>query len=251
VLSRTDARRRGAVLFMAAGLWLGCAHAADPPAPPSRADIEAATARVAKDPNLATKEKSRTLQFRKSDKPEDKKPDEKAQPWLDGLFKWMSETGRLLVYALGIVLVALLLVGLHRFIRARGDALLPRRANLPSHVQSLDIRPESLPADIGAAAAELWTLGEHRQSLSLLYRGALSRLVHGHAVPIRSASTEGECVTMARDRLSAPAGGFFARLVAAWQLAVYGARLPGDEAVLALCREFDAHLPATRQGSAA
>jgi hypothetical protein len=64
-------------------------------------------------------------------------------------------------------------------------------------------------------------------------------------VPIRAASTEGECVALARARLDAERGTFFARLVSAWQLAVYGARLPDAQQALALCRDFDAHWPAS------
>jgi len=75
--------------------------------------------------------------------------------------------------------------------------------------------------------------------LSLLYRGALSRLVHQHAVPIRAASTEGECVALAAARLAPERSAFFGRLVSAWQLAVYGARLPESSSVLALCADFD------------
>jgi hypothetical protein len=115
---------------------------------------------------------------------------------------------------------------------------------LPSHVQSLDIRPESLPVQIGEAAAALWQRGDYRAALSLLYRGALSRLVHEHGVPIRAASTEGECVALAGRRLAPASGEFFARLVQAWQVAVYGARLPVAEQALALCRDFDTCLPA-------
>ena len=48
----------------------------------------------------------------------------------------------------------------------------------PTHVRDLDIRPESLPDDIGAAARALWDRGEHRAALALLYRGLLSRLAH-------------------------------------------------------------------------
>jgi len=111
-------------------------------------------------------------------------------------------------------------------------------------VGSLDIRPESLPDDVGNAAAALWQRGQHRPALSLLYRGALSRLVHAHGVPVRAASTEGECVALAAGRLQPQAQAFFVRLVDAWQLAAYGGRLPSTAQVLAICGEFDLHLPA-------
>ena len=64
----------------------------------------------------------------------------------------------------------------------------------PSHVRDLDIRPESLPDDVGAAALALWQRGEQRAALALLYRGhavaprarslrADSRVVDGGRVP--------------------------------------------------------------------
>ena len=73
--------------------------------------------------------------------------------------------------------------------------------------------------------------------------GALSRLVHDHAVPVRAASTEGECATLAAQHLDAQRGAFVARLIGLWQLAVYGARLPDGNAVLAVCDEFNTRLP--------
>jgi hypothetical protein len=106
-------------------------------------------------------------------------------------------------------------------------------------VGTLDVRPESLPDRIGAAAQVLWLQGRHRSALSLLYRGALSRLIHGYAVPIRAAHTEAECLTLAQKGLAAEQRGFLGELVRVWQLAVYGARNPDDNRVLELCKDFD------------
>ena len=102
---------------------------------------------------------------------------------------------------------------------------------------------------IGAAALALWMQGDARGALSLLYRGALSRLVHAHSVPIRAATTEGECVRLAKAHVEAPVAEFFSRLVRVWQLAVYGARMPDNATVSALCGAFDACLPAPPKGS--
>ena len=124
-----------------------------------------------------------------------------------------------------------------------GDSVGRQGVRLPSHVRELDIRPESLPADIGAAVRELWLAGERRAALSLLYRGTLSRLVHSYAVAIGDASTEGDCVRLARAALPAPRADFVAALVHAWQLAVYGDRPLATEHVLRLCADFDRLLP--------
>lgn len=212
---------------------------------PSRQDVQAAHDQVRKDPNLGGTKKEQTLRL-KDFKPWESKPRTKSEPqptWLVGLARWLAEAGRLVVWALGAIAVALFLVGLRHWIRVRADVDKAKAIrHLPSHVRELDIRPESLPEHIGATAKALWQSGEHHPALSLLYRGALSRLVHDHAVPIRAASTEGECVQLAARRLARGPGDFFARLVGAWQLAVYGARLPESTSVLALCDDFDRHL---------
>lgn len=211
---------------------------------PSRQDVQAAHDQVRQDPNLGGTKKEQKLRF-KDFKPWESKPSKSAPPpsWLVGLARWLAEAGRLVIWALGATAVALFLVGLRHWIRVRADADAAQAIrHLPSHVRELDIRPESLPDQIGATAKALWQSGEHHAALSLLYRGALSRLVHDHAVPIRAASTEGECVQLATRRLARGPGDFFARLVSAWQLAVYGARLPDASSVLALCDDFDNHL---------
>lgn len=216
---------------------------------PTRQQVEQAANVVREHPDLGGRRKEKKLRLRDTS---DKKP-EKADSswrWLADLARWLSQTARVLMWLVGIAAVALLVVGARRWMKVRRGASHAHLAAAPSHVQSLDIRPESLPQAIGDAAARLWQQGDHRAALSLLYRGALSRLVHAHAVPIRAASTEGECVEMAVHRLDAQRSAFFARLVAAWQLAVYGARLPDAQHALDLCRDFDVHL-APVQGAAA
>ncbi len=167
-----------------------------------------------------------------------------APSWLIDLARWLSRGGRGLVWVLGAVAVALLLVFAWRWARVRADAERERSALRPSHVGDLDIRPESLPDDIGAAALALLARGEHRAALSLLYRGALSRLVHVHAVEIGAASTEGECLQQAQHAMPARVAAFFERLVRTWQAEVYAGR-PADAAgIRALCEPFDAHFGA-------
>lgn len=217
---------------------------------PTRAQVQAATAQVGTDPNLAQTRRQKTLKFRADDLPPDPKQDHDAQ-WIATLIRWFTETARVLMWALGALGVALLLVGLRYWVRARADAAVARLPNLPSHVSNLDIRPQSLPDHIGAVAADLWQRGDHRSALSLLYRGTLSRLVHQHALPIVAASTEGECLALARNRLDATRGDFVASLVPVWQHAVYGARLPDSTHVLALCRDFDQNFGLSQAAKAA
>jgi hypothetical protein len=129
-----------------------------------------------------------------------------------------------------------------RLVRGRSLPRVPKQFVAPSHVRDLDIRPESLPDDVGAAALALWERGDQRAALALLYRGTLSRLVHVHSVPIRASSTEGECLALARPRLSESSARYAASLVGVWTAAVYGAQEPAGGVVQALCGEFGAAL---------
>lgn len=241
------------LLALALGVVQGAAHgqapsqAAGQTDSPTRQQVQSARDKVKADPNLGGTHQEKTLRFKKSDdKPKDKTDKrEPSAPWLIELARWLAEAGRLVVWVLGALAVALVAVGLRHWIKVRAEAGQIKAVKLPSHVRELDIRPESLPDQIGATARELWARGETRAALSLLYRGALSRLVHQHGVPIRAASTEGECVQLASRRLGPGPSDFFGRLVSAWQLTVYGARLPEAAAVMALCDDFDRALGAS------
>lgn len=221
-------------------------------ASPVRADtitaqqVRQAASAVQADPSFGSSHIERELRWKKPDEPvKNDKPPKRESSWLDGLGRWLAESGRLLMWLLGAIGVAVLLVCVRRWVLAYGGIGTSGRVVLPSHVRDLDIRPDSLPDDIAAAARAMWMQGQHRTSLSLLYRGALSRLVHHHAVPIRAASTEDDCVALAGKVLPQEAGAFFEHLVKAWLLLVYGAHAPDNELVMSLCDRFDAQLPAT------
>ena len=246
---RRDAARPTVAMLMAclvgAGIALAAASspsaAASALAPLDVARVEQAASAVRADPDLGGIKKERTWRFRDRAQPDPPTP---PLPWLASLARWLAESGRVLVWLLAAAALAVVVVVARRWLAVHGDAIGTRGARLPSHVRELDIRPESLPADIGAAVRELWLAGERRAALSLLYRGALSRLVHSYAVAIGDASTEGDCVRLARAALPPPRSDFVTALVDAWQLAVYGGRPLATEHVLRLCADFDRLLPA-------
>lgn len=214
--------------------------------------VQQAASAVQADPLLGGSHMERKLKFKSDDKEDEPQPQSTDDlPWLKSFGQWLAESGRLLVWLLGATAVAFLLVGARRWFFVHGGLAGRGPVVLPSHVRDLDIRPESLPDDIAGAVRALWLRGEHRAALSLLYRGALSRLVHDHAVPIRAASTEGDCTTLARRVLAADASAFFDQLVQAWLLLVYGARSPDEALVMSLCDRFDAALPRAMKAESA
>lgn len=135
--------------------------------------------------------------------------------------------------------------------RARLAGLLqPRRKAVPlDTLFGLDIRPESLPDDVGAAAWRLWLAGEARAALALLYRGALASLVHAHGVALHAGSTEGDALRLADAALPAPGADFFARLTGAWLRLAYRHEAPEAEAARALCDGWARHFQGASEGA--
>jgi hypothetical protein len=154
------------------------------------------------------------------------------------LIGWFAQSARVLVWVAVALLAGLLAIYLVRLIRSRSPSNKVNRAIAPTHVQDLDIRPESLPDNIGTAARKLWDSGEHRAALSLLYRGVLSRLVHVHNVPIRDSSTEGDCLRLTATRLREEQRNYVALLIQVWQHAVYGGQPPEPASLYTLCDGF-------------
>ena len=216
------------------------AAAARQPAP-DRDEITRALEAVKADPNLAAQRTIRTLNWVDPSQPS---PPSHGLDWLLDLVRWIAESARVLVWVAAGLLVGLLAIYLLRLWRARVPSAKTERAAAPTHIQDLDIRPESLPGDIGASARRLWDGGEHRAALSLLYRGLLSRLVHVHHVPIRDSSTEGDALRLAQSRLAQGRWNYASRLVGVWQHSVYGGQEPENALLYALCQDFAPSLDA-------
>ena len=206
------------------------------------AQVDQARDQLRADPNLQDTQTQRRLRL-KNPKAFDFLPGLHAPGWLKGLVRALSEAGRLVVWALGGLLVLMVAMGLRRWLQMRAEGgPKEKSAVLPTHVHELDIRPESLPDRVGSVAWSLWQRGEQHAALSLLYRATLSRLVHTHSVPITSASTEGECIQLAQASLAIRPLGLVEQVIDAWRLAVYGSRTLNTEVVQALCQRFDAEL---------
>jgi hypothetical protein len=103
----------------------------------------------------------------------------------------------------------------------------------------LDVRPESLPTDIGSSARALLDAGRLREALSMLYRGALSRAIHRHSLVVLESFTEGEVLSAVRRQLNEAAAQYFAQLLSLWQREVYAADRPAAESVAKLCSDFE------------
>lgn len=181
-----------------------------------------------------------TWQRKNPDKEPEKSP--KPLPDLPDL-SVLAEVIKIVLIAVAIGLIAWTFYRYRdRFPRfARSTA--PRRA---TEIRGLDIRPETLPDDVAAAARELWAQGQRRAALALLYRATLSRLVHEDGLPLTHGATEGDCLRAAC-RAHAERKLDVVRLELAtaatelWLNGAYGNRWPDSEAFAANCTKWHAH----------
>lgn len=179
------------------------------------------------------------------DKPDPKRAAPTSLDWLASLFKAVF-----IGAALGAVAWLL-----YRY-RDKFPALRSRQAaNAATEVGGLDIRPESLPDDVAAAARALWAGGQRRAALALLYRATLSRLVSDHGLALYQGNTEGDCLRLAASAHGAGQLGE-QRLQAAraatalWLNAAYADRWPADSAMHEACNAWQAEFGVKRGGGA-
>lgn len=174
-----------------------------------------------------------------------KKPQDKQNkkidlhPWnLD----WLAVIMKIIVIAAGLCLVAWLL---YRY-RDRLPSL--RRHKLhatATEVGGLDIRAESLPADVTAAVRALWADGQRRAALALLYRATLSRLVTEDGLAVTQGFTEGDCLRLAQraareQRLAQARLDVAQATTGMWLDGAYAARWPDTATVHQRCDQWQA-----------
>ncbi|MEJ2452593.1 MAG: DUF4129 domain-containing protein [Candidatus Thiodiazotropha sp.] len=160
--------------------------------------------------------------------------------WLSGFSQGLASISEALLWLAGGGILAYLL---YWFINNRNwnPAAFAASRNgreLPTEIAGLDLRPESLPDDPASEAERLIEAGDFRGALSLLYRAALSVLIHQHALEIPVGATEGECQGLVTRQLEATPAGCFSALTRVWLRLAYAHQPPERERALTLCREW-------------
>jgi hypothetical protein len=161
--------------------------------------------------------------------------------WLRMLVQMIANGARAIAWAVAIIAVLILLYHGARYIRTRGLGLGPRER--PQFLFGLDVRPESLPDDVAAAARAAIDAGKLREALSLLYRASLVRLMD-EGLEFLQGDTEGDCVRTVKRGIASGRAGYFMQLVEAWQLIAYAHRSLARETALALVDGWPAAFPA-------
>jgi hypothetical protein len=230
---------------MLAGAWAAAAYCADgdavrvaapTAAVNSFAAVDAALDALKRDPNLGGESKVRTLKWTQSSGPARADP---APAWIVGLFDYLGGISGLLLWGAGAVAVAVAVVWMFRYLRAQ-----PRRTPaadpVPAEVRvlDLDVRPNSLPDDVGAAALALSGAGYLREALSLLYRASLSRVINRFGVAVGASLTEREALGTVRASLDDSRASNFADLVMMRQRLIYAGEAVGHDQIAPLCSRF-------------
>ena len=147
----------------------------------------------------------------------------------------------LVIQGIGWTLLGLLIAFLvwmvwrHRHVfNAQGIRMGKKAPAAARVVMGMDVAPESLPKDIPTAAMELWRVGRRQEAMSLLYRGAISRLIEAGGVEIAESDTESDCLRRVEVEAAAHAD-YFGGLTDAWMTLAYGRRPPQDERMQELC----------------
>lgn len=179
-------------------------------------------------------------------------PDVELGP-ISGLSEWLAGAFQALGWAALIGVALALVVAVARRVEAPARAA-PAHPTRPTELFGLALDPESLPDDLVGAARRAFEQGRAVVAMSLLYRGALVRLIDHHGLAIPESATEYECLGLvagadARGRpLPARA---FAELTEAWIGTRYAALPPERGSFETLCEAFAETFVVARAGEVA
>jgi hypothetical protein len=151
--------------------------------------------------------------------------------WLRAIGYALAKAGEILLWIGAGALIAYALWWAARML-PRSGAAPPQPYRAPAALFGMELAPEKLPPDIGAAAAALAREGKLREALGLLYRGALSELVHKRGVRLLVSHTEGDVL-----RLSGELS-YLRELIRAWQRCAYARELPATAEVERLAADY-------------
>ena len=168
-----------------------------------------------------------------------KKPDEKKSDFdpkaLWGIGYALARVAEVLLWGLAAAAVAYALWFLARML-PRGRSVAPEPYRPPPALFGMELAPETLPPDVAAAAAALAREGKLREALSLLYRGALSSLVHQRGVHLLASHTEAEVLSLSGQAVHS----YLEELIAVWRLCAYAKRDPAPADIEHLAQGYRA-----------
>ncbi len=190
-------------------------------------------------PPFGTKYETFTYRYRWDEDEEEEEEDDPLDlnlswlEWLGDLFKWLGGAAGNVVWSFEVILwvfvialVVLVLVSYKRWLPYVRGQQMPPAPTLPSALFGKEMLVEPLPDDIVGKAWERWQQGDARGCLSLLYRGALLRIILSRRIQLPDSATEEDCLREVIPVESAERASYFQSLTRWWQSSAYAARIP-------------------------
>lgn len=207
--------------------------------PPLDTPAHREAVRVVSDKEFGDRKRDEEFRFRFEREPK-KREIEPSSNWFGGVAEFLAKVFQVLGWILLAVLIG---AAIYLIVRLTGgfEADIGPGKSGPKVLFGLQIAPESLPDDIGQSALELIRQGHVREALSLIYRGALSHLVHVRKLRVSAGATESEVATLSKRVLAPASAAYFAEVLAHWIDIAYGGRLPDVQAITRLAEQFSEH----------
>lgn len=148
--------------------------------------------------------------------------------WMTTALEFLFSISRALIYLLAGMCVALVAWALLKFMPNSWHFKRQRPT-----LELLDVEHHPLtrsqPDDIRTSAEEALQQGNHREAISLLYRGALRTVMRRHSLSIPKSATEKECQYWVAQCEVEEQTNHFKQLVGEWMSIAYANRQPTDK----------------------
>src|SRR5260221_1140707 len=229
-----------------------------PPAPSASTPVTGARDKAKKvltAPEFGHYENERYLRYIGPTWGEREPPKRSKSSVLDAIVKFFAESARVIAWIVVALVATGLLYLLARYVGINGWQRAPKRAQ-PEILFGLNVRPESLPDDLPAAARAFLARGEIRAAVGLLYRGALVSLLQEGRIDIGRGDTEGECLWRVKAAYRTDAdeqakAAYFDSLVQLWQRVAYARLVIEANEVQALVDVWPQHFAVDRTAQGA
>jgi hypothetical protein len=223
----------------------GPVHAQTAQEPPAARDPAAEVKQVLKDPVFGEKATTRRLKYVGPTWERKSEPMKIDFSWWVWIVEQVARATRATAWAAAAIALGFVLYYLARYVRMRSRAGAPQAR--PDFLFGLDVRAESLPADVAYAAEALAGAGRVREALSLLYRGALVRFMD-EGLEYRRGDTEGDCLARVGRSAGTARAAYFRDLVHAWQSLAYGHQAVDAASAVGLAQGWRAAFPRAAAG---
>ncbi len=156
--------------------------------------------------------------------PSDEEKDESSSPMFENIEAWVTALAanlKILIWIAGAVFLALAIYTVFRF----RSLLKPPTRLAPGDNDQFDVHNHpltaALPKDIVEAARAALAKGDSRQTLSLLFRGALRSIMGQYDISIKGSATEADCKVTVASVANTTQQQTFNQVIEHWQQTAY------------------------------